>query len=86
MKPICSHASPTVAATLARFFPGQDGLVLLSAEVAELGDLLRWEEAPSGGVYPHYHGTLAAARLRLLGPIVLGGDGRHAPPSPKARP
>jgi uncharacterized protein (DUF952 family) len=75
-----------VAATLERFFAGRDGLVLLAAEVADLGDLLRWEEAPSGGVFPHYHGTLGLVRLRPLGPIVLGGDGRHVPPFHKARP
>ena len=75
-----------VAGTLERFFAGQGGLVLLTARVADLGDCLRWEEAPSGGVYPHCHGTLPAARLRLLGPIVLGGDGRHIPPLPGARP
>jgi uncharacterized protein (DUF952 family) len=75
-----------VAATLARFFPGQDGLVLLAAQVVDLGDRLRWEEAPSGGIYPHYHGILPAARLRLLGPIVLGGDGCHVLPFPEAAP
>ena len=75
-----------VAGTLARFFPGRDGLVLLSARVAALGDRLRWEEAPSGGVYPHYHGTLPVARLRLLGPIPVNRDGGHVPPLPKVHP
>ena len=75
-----------VAPTLERFFAGQGGLVLLAAEVADLGNLLRWEEVPSGGVFPHYHGTLETARLRKLGPIVLDGDGRHVPPLPKTRP
>jgi uncharacterized protein (DUF952 family) len=74
-----------VAATLERFFAGRDGLVLLAAEVADLGALLRWEEVPSGGVFPHYHGALAVARLHECGPIVLGGDGRHVPPLPKTR-
>ncbi len=75
-----------LAATLERFFAGRDGLVLLAAEVADLGDRLRWQEAPPGGVFPHYHGSLPAARLRLLGPIAGGGDGRHVPPFGEARP
>lgn len=66
--------------TLARFFPGRDGLILLAAEPGRLGAALRWE--PVGGeVFPHLYGMLPVACARVLGPIRLGGDGRHVLPS-----
>ncbi len=39
-----------------------------------------------GGVFPHTHGSLPAARLLLLGAIAIGGDGAHLPPFHGARP
>jgi len=75
-----------VAVTLAQFFQGRDVLVLLAAKVADLRDCLRWEEAPSGGIYPHYHGILGVAQLQLLGPIMLGSDGHHVSPLPEGCP
>ncbi|MDH3242354.1 MAG: DUF952 domain-containing protein [Alphaproteobacteria bacterium] len=69
-----------VAGTLGRFFAGADGLVLLAAEAAALGDGLKWERAPDGAIYPHYYGVLAVGRLRMLGPITRDGAGGHVIP------
>ncbi len=71
-----------VGGSLERFFAGRDGLVLLTAHAAALGNGLRWEPASSGALFPHYYGTLKTDRLRLLGLIELGPDGRHNPPLP----
>ncbi len=70
-----------VAGTLATFFADADGLVLLAAEAAALGDGLQWEPGPGGDVYPHYYGALAVDQLRVLGPIARDCAGNHVIPA-----
>jgi uncharacterized protein (DUF952 family) len=69
-----------VAGTLGRFFAGADGLVLLAADAAALGEGLKWERAPDGAIYPHYYGVLAVGRLRMVGAIARDGAGGHVIP------
>ncbi len=66
--------------TLARFFAGADGLVLLTADARALASGLRWEAAPDGGLYPHYYGALPVGSLVCLGPIASDGAGGHVLP------
>lgn len=86
-------AAHQIAGTLATFFADADGLVLLAAEAAALGDGLKWERAPGGDIYPHYYGDLALDQLRVLGPIARDCAGKHVVPvdlgeitAPKGRP
>ena len=44
-------------ATAHRFFAGEPELVIAALDTDELGDAVRWEEASSGGLFPHIYGT-----------------------------
>lgn len=65
--------------TLARFFQGRDDLIVLEAEVAQLGPALKWEQMGED-IFPHYYGVLRVELARNLGPIVID-DGRHVLPT-----
>jgi uncharacterized protein (DUF952 family) len=69
-----------LAGTLARFFAGADGLVLLMADARALASGLRWEAAPDGRLYPHYYGALPVGSLACLGPIGSDKAGGHVLP------
>ncbi|MBE0414242.1 DUF952 domain-containing protein [Yoonia sp.] len=47
----------TVAETAAKYFAGQDGLVLLALEADRL-DALKWEPARGGLLFPHLYRPL----------------------------
>ncbi len=49
-----------VPGTAARVFGEQPLLVVVTLDASMLGDVLRWEEAPSGGSYPHVYAALPA--------------------------
>jgi uncharacterized protein (DUF952 family) len=53
----CS-ARDQVAATARRFFADQPALVVVALDERALGDAVRWEAAPDGGVYPHVYASL----------------------------
>ncbi len=55
----CSSAAQLIATTN-RHFGGRSDLVLLELDVAALDAPLRWEAAPSGEVFPHLYGPVAA--------------------------
>lgn len=41
-----------------RYFAGEPRLVVAVIEAGMLGDAVRWEESPHGGLFPHIYGTL----------------------------
>jgi len=59
---------------------GQAGLVLLTVEVARLGDRLKWEPSRGGQMFPHLYGDLAPGDVTRVDPLPLDADGRHILP------
>jgi uncharacterized protein (DUF952 family) len=53
-----------LAETLRRHYAGQDDLLLVAADPARLGRLLKWEHAPSRGEdFPHLYGVLLTSAV-----------------------
>ncbi len=73
-------ARDQVAVSAAKHRAGQDGLVLLSVDAGALGDILKWEAARGGALFPHLYGTLPVAAVVCVDDLPLGPDGRHVFP------
>jgi uncharacterized protein (DUF952 family) len=54
------HISPPdeVAATAAKWFAGEAGLMALTLDAEALGDALKWEPARGGVLFPHLYRPL----------------------------
>jgi uncharacterized protein (DUF952 family) len=59
---------------------GQDGLLLVAVEAAQLGDRLKWERSRGGDLFPHLYGPLDPAESAGVHPLPLGADGVHVFP------
>ena len=70
-------AAGQVRGTAERYFGGQDGLVLVAADAAALGEALKWEVSRGGERFPHLYGTLSMSAILWTKPLLLGPDGRH---------
>lgn len=66
-----------VAETAAKHFAGQDDLVLVAIEAAQLGDKLKWEESRGGALFPHLYAALDTGAAVWVKPLPLGPDGAH---------
>lgn len=64
-----------VAATAAKYFRQQPGLVLVSVCAAKLGPALRWEPARNGDLFPHLYGELDVSAAGSVVDLPLGADG-----------
>ena len=69
------HISPPseVAATAAKWFAGEPGLMALTLDAETLGDALKWEPARGGILFPHLYRPLNLAEVVNAAPV---------PPSP----
>lgn len=63
--------------TAAKHFAGQDDLLLVRVEAAQLGDRLKWEPSRGGALFPHLYGDLMLACVSKVEPLPLGPTGRH---------
>lgn len=63
--------------TADRYFRGQEGLFLVAADAAALGDALKWEPSRGGALFPHLYGTLPMSAIVWTKPLPLESDGRH---------
>lgn len=70
----------TVVETAAKHFAGQDGLMLLTVDLATLGDAVKWEVSRGGALFPHLYGTLPMAAVAGSDALVLDAAGRHVFP------
>ena len=61
--------------TAARHFAGQDGLVIVGFDAADLGDSLRWEPSRNGALFPHLYGVLDPALALEVRPLSRDADG-----------
>jgi uncharacterized protein (DUF952 family) len=63
--------------TLRRYYADQDDLLLVAADPARLGSVLRWEHSPSRGEdFPHLYGVLLMSAVLWVKPLAKdpGGD------------
>jgi len=68
--------------TLRRYYAGQDGLMLLAADAAALGDALKWERSLSRGEdFPHLYAPLPRAAVTWTSPILRDAAGDFILPS-----
>ncbi|PID35755.1 MAG: hypothetical protein CR993_08365 [Rhodobacterales bacterium] len=72
-----------VRETAAKHFAGEDGLVLLALEAAQLGPELRWEKSRSGQDFPHLYRPLDATDILWCKPLPLTGGQHVFPPDLK---
>jgi uncharacterized protein (DUF952 family) len=69
-----------VEETAAKYFSGQDNLLLISVDGARLGAALKWEPSRGGALFPHLYGELPIAAVGRVEPLPLAADGRHVFP------
>ena len=70
-----------IVASAAKHRAGQTGLVLLSVDPGLLVDILKWEPARGGALFPHLYGPLPVVAVIDVDNLPLGDDGRHRFPS-----
>lgn len=63
--------------TAAKWFSGQDHLMLIAADPARLGDRLRYEPSRAGALFPHLYGSLPLAAVVFARPLPLLPNGEH---------
>lgn len=73
-------AGHQVAETLAKHYPGQVELVLLSVDPDRLGPALKWEKSRGGDLFPHLYGPLDLDAIVAAAPLALDDDDRHILP------
>lgn len=61
--------------TARRHFRGQDDLVVLAVETADLGEALRWEPSRGGALFPHLYTPLETRLVRAVSEAPLDADG-----------
>jgi uncharacterized protein (DUF952 family) len=66
-----------VAATAARHYAKQPGLLLLGVSTEPLGSALRWEPSRGGALFPHLYGALPLTAVSRVQPLELDPDGKH---------
>jgi uncharacterized protein (DUF952 family) len=69
-----------VAETAVRHYAGLANLLLVTVNVATLGDALRWEPSRGGALFPHLYATLPTSAATRVVPLPLGSDGVHVLP------
>lgn len=63
--------------TAARYFAGQQGLLLVAVDAAALGEKLVFEPSRGGDLFPHLYAPLPLAAVLSEAPLPLGEDGAH---------
>ncbi len=61
--------------TAAKWFLGQQGLLLLGVEAEALGEALKWEASRGGALFPHLYRPLLPAEVVTRKDLDLDADG-----------
>ena len=61
--------------TAAKWFKGQEELVLLGVEAETLGEALRWEPSRGGALFPHLFRPLLVSEVLTEAALFLDADG-----------
>ena len=73
-------AAHQLETTLAKYFAGQEDLVLLAVDPERLSPALKWEPSRGGALFPHLYAPLELAAVLWAEPITLAEDGSHVLP------
>lgn len=63
--------------TAARYFAGQEGLMLVAVDAAALGDKLVFEPSRGGDLFPHLYAPLLLSAVLWAKPLPLSDEGTH---------
>jgi uncharacterized protein (DUF952 family) len=66
-----------VEETASRHFAGQDDLLLVAVDAAQLGPALKWERSRGGDLFPHLYGALPQEAVLRVDPLPMAAGGRH---------
>lgn len=66
-----------VEETAAKWFSGQDDLMLIGVDPDRLGDALRFEPSRGGALFPHLYGVLPLDAVVFARPLPMRPDGSH---------
>lgn len=69
-------AADQLAVTAAKYYAGQDDLMLVEVDLTALGDALIWEPSRGGALFPHIYGPLPIAATRAARALSVTADGR----------
>jgi uncharacterized protein (DUF952 family) len=64
-------------ATAAKYFVGQDNLLLIAVNAMRLGEALRFEPSRDGALFPHLYADLPLDAVVSATPLPLLPDGTH---------
>ena len=64
-------------ATAARYFAGQEGLMLVAVDADALGDKLVFEPSRGGDLFPHLYAPLLLSAVLWAKPLPLSDEGTH---------
>jgi uncharacterized protein (DUF952 family) len=64
-----------LAATAAKHYAGQAALVLVTIDLAALGDALKWEPSRGGDLFPHLYAPLPTGAARAERGLSVDGGG-----------
>lgn len=59
------------------YFHGQQNLLLVAVDGADLGEALKYEASRGGDLFPHLYGTLPLSSVLWAKPLPLDADGNH---------
>lgn len=63
--------------TAAKYFAGEEGLLLAAIDAEALGEALRYEVSRGGDRFPHLYAPLDLSHVVFVEPLPLGPDGAH---------
>ena len=66
--------------TAARYFAGQNGLLLVAIDAAALGEKLVFETSRGGALFPHLYSPLPISAVLWENPLPIGPDSAHVFP------
>lgn len=69
-----------VRETASRHFAGQDDLLLIAADEAKLGPMLKYETSRGGALFPHLYDPFLLDAVAWVRPLPIGPDGTHVFP------
>jgi len=69
-------AADQLEVTAAKYYAGQDQLMLVEVDLTALGDALIWEPSRGGALFPHIYGPLPVAATRAARALSVTTDGR----------
>jgi len=70
-----------VRETAAKYFSGQDDLLLVAIKAKALGEALVYEPSRGGQLFPHLYANLPLAAVGAVDALPLGADGQHQFPA-----